>query len=455
MVSALPRGSDPIRVGIEPASLKAGADRLAAMSRADSPLRDRMIFCVGAQRSGTTWLQRMLAVHPDVVTLPSETQLISVGMTTLARQTHQGAMSSRVTGRTFMEADAFADAARDFCDAVFGRLAESLAPDARFVLERSPNHAEWLGLVSMLYPDARVVHIIRDGRDVARSLVSQHWGPSEIKTAASRWRRAVENAQQAAPAFAVYAEVRYEDLLSDTRRHYTDLLAKLGLTADPDTVDEAIAEAARARNVDVSRPRIAQGKWQSVWSPADLAVFEAEAGPLLYGQLGYPRLPATARPPTSAERARRLGRRALTRARPAGALLAGDDAPDTSTILMRPNPNPVRVCDDFISTLATAQVDRIPDQLSADAVVRVLTRDDVREDRGDAGARLLANVVAAEGSWGRQVRGDVFPGQPTISMAFRHERDGIETDRVLVLRAEGWSITHVDYFRFGDVDGRT
>ena len=75
------------------------------MSRADSPLRDRMLFLVGAQRSGTNWLQGMLKLHPDVVALPSETQLLSFGMHVLRQFTQQGPMESWQTARTFMELD--------------------------------------------------------------------------------------------------------------------------------------------------------------------------------------------------------------------------------------------------------------------------------------------------------------------------------------------------------------
>jgi hypothetical protein len=351
-----------------------------------------------------------------------------------------------------MDAETFADAGRAFCDAVFGGLASSLDPDARYVLERSPNHAERLDLVAQLYPDARVVHIIRDGRDVARSLVAQNWGPDDLRAAARRWRRAVETARRAGPAFAVYAEVRYEDLLGDPRRIYTDLLAKLGLTAHTETVDTALAEAGRAANVDSSQPRIAHGKWQNVWSPADLAAFESEAGDLLYGQLGYPRLPATGHPPTAAKRAARVGRRALSRLRPDADTEPSDDTAVDAATVIRDNPNAVRVCDDLVSMLSTKQLDRIGDQLAADVLVRVVTPDGTSEARGPDGARLLAETMRGEGEWGKQLRGDVFPAEPSITMALRHDNGTTVVDRLLVLRARGWSITRIDYYRLGEVD---
>src|SRR3982751_4953178 len=118
------------------------------MSRIDSPLRNRLLFLVGTQRSGTNWLQGLLRLHPDVVALPAETHLVSTGMHILKQFTHQGPMESYVTSRLFMERDAFADAARDFCDAAFGQLAARLDPTATYILERTPNSAERMDIVA-------------------------------------------------------------------------------------------------------------------------------------------------------------------------------------------------------------------------------------------------------------------------------------------------------------------
>ena len=179
------------------------------MSQADSPLRDRMLFLVGAQRSGTNWLQGMLKLHPDVVALPGETQLLSFGMHGLRQFIQQGPMESWMTSRTFMEQERFNDAARDFCDAVFGPLAEvepARAAHPGTHTEQRRAH----GLVADIYPDGRVVHIVRDGRDVARSLVSMAWGPQDIPAAARTWREAVETARTHGPRMAAYVEIKYE-----------------------------------------------------------------------------------------------------------------------------------------------------------------------------------------------------------------------------------------------------
>src|SRR4051794_19181933 len=69
----------------------------AQMSRADSPLRGRMIFNVGARRSGTFWLQRIVAAHPGVSAVPSETHLFSDGIAPLfSRLQHSVRSSTKV-----------------------------------------------------------------------------------------------------------------------------------------------------------------------------------------------------------------------------------------------------------------------------------------------------------------------------------------------------------------------
>src|SRR4051794_29917065 len=153
-----------------------------------------MVFLVGAQRSGTNWLQRMLATHPDIATLPSETQLFNAGLAPFEVLVQHGLLGSPSTASVFMDRDDFLDATRNFCDRAFGGVADRLHPGALRVVERSPNHVEHLGLIGAVYPDAWFLHIVRDGRDVARSLQSQPWGPRTVREAAHRWARSVRSA---------------------------------------------------------------------------------------------------------------------------------------------------------------------------------------------------------------------------------------------------------------------
>jgi hypothetical protein len=251
------------------------------MTRATSPLRDRMIFIVGARRSGTNWLQRMICAHPATVAIPSETFLFTEGIKPLAARFQHGAAGSTATGHTWMERDAMLDGLREFCDVVFLGLRDALRPGAERIVERTPDHVRSLDLIGAVYPDARVVHIVRDGRDVTRSLLSQEWGPASVAEAAEEWRSAIEAARAAAPGLSHYREVRYEDLLGDARSQLVELLEWLGLGATEDVLESALVEARVKYNVDPAAPRTRTGKWRVAFSSGEVEEILRVAGPTL------------------------------------------------------------------------------------------------------------------------------------------------------------------------------
>ena len=164
------------------------------MSRADSPLLGRVIFNVGSRRSGTYWLQRVVAAHPLVDPVPPETHLFSHGIAVLFDRVQHRDRDSLDVGAVWADRDNLLDATRDLCDRLLGPYA---ADASHRVAERTPVHAFHLQLIAEIYPDARVVHIIRDGRDVARSIDGRPWGPDTIGGAAAVWRSAVLAARAA------------------------------------------------------------------------------------------------------------------------------------------------------------------------------------------------------------------------------------------------------------------
>ena len=211
----------------------------------DSPLRDTMVFLVGARRSGTNWLQRALAAHPEVLAIPSETYVFSDGLRPLSERVQHGAVGLRRTGAVFMEREDFLEASREFCDRLFAGVRERSNPSARRIIERTPWHAYCVELIADVYPDSWVLHIVRDGRDVARSLLAQEWGPKTMREAAEEWRGSVEAARGARKP-ARFREVRYEQLLADPPAALPDLAHWLGLDADRATIEQMLAEIGRA-----------------------------------------------------------------------------------------------------------------------------------------------------------------------------------------------------------------
>jgi hypothetical protein len=407
------------------------------VSRSQSPLHGRMIFNVGSRRSGTFWLQRIVSAHPDVSAVGSETHLFSHGIAPLAERFHHAALGSAQVGSTFIERDALLDALRDFCDAVFAPMIE---PGKTRLAERTPLHALHTGLIGDIYPDGRIVHIVRDGRDVVRSLLAQQWGPENVADGAREWRAAIESARAGARGDR-YLEVRYEDLHADPVARIPELYRWLELPVDDAIVEHALAEAKVERNLDPKGTPAGAGKWRTVLTPQDLAAFEDVAGEVLYG-LGYERLEALGSQPKAGLRARlrRSGANGLvadTGLAPLAAVgeYAGDEV------------EAQRHIDALLDAFHTAP-ERAGELLGEGATVRVVDGARERAAGGDGARELLVGALREDRALrGRQIRGDVHPEPPLFTVMLRYDTPDGATDRVLVARLDGDRVQELAIYR--------
>lgn len=235
-----------------------------------------MVFSFGARRSGTWWLQRIITAHPAVAAVPSESFFFSRAIAPLLECFQDIDRDAPSTGRIYAERELLLDATRDFCDRIFGQFAER---GTQRIGERTPWHVEHLDLMNALYPDAYYIHIIRDGRDSARSLTSMDWFSGSLEEAAAEWRRSVLAARDAERP-ARFLEVRYEELLSDPARLIPRLYDFLELDADAKVLSAALAEARVERNTD-SQTSVGTEKWRGLMSAEDQAVVLRAAGDAL------------------------------------------------------------------------------------------------------------------------------------------------------------------------------
>ncbi len=405
------------------------------MSRAESPLLNRMIFNFGAQRSGTFWLQRIVTAHPDVSAIPSETSLFSHGIAPLQERFQHAARSSPQVGKIYIEREALRDALRDFCDAAFEPY---LDPNASFLAERTAVHVRHLGLIAEVYPDAHFIHIVRDGRDVARSLTAQPWSDATIASAADEWKDSIRAAREAGLPPDRYREVRYETLIERPREVISELYGWLGLAVTDAILERALVEAEVQKNVDgYGQPGVATGKWQRAFTPSDLADFEQVAGELL-AELDYPPGEALARSSnhgTRGERLRRLAR-ALRRT-------TAKKSKDSNGYVPRHN---VGLGDQAIEALIGGRLPELKSMMAPNALVKVVSSVGVETQRGaDAGIELLAATVCKDGVFaGRQSIGDIYPGKPTMGYVLSFELDGKATgDRAIFVTINSATITEL------------
>jgi hypothetical protein len=183
----------------------------------------RVVFLTGAARSGTTWLQNLLGSHPEIVT-PQESDLLSYYVATWWREWRKSLPESdeewaarRHNGLPSIITEAeFDEILQGVIDRVYGAAAD-LDPDASIVLDKVPGYGFYGGLLLRYLPDTRILHIVRDGRDVAMSMkrasqgFGRLWAPSTIDYAAFAWASTIEATRELGVTDA-YAEVRYEDL---------------------------------------------------------------------------------------------------------------------------------------------------------------------------------------------------------------------------------------------------
>jgi hypothetical protein len=149
------------------------------------------------------------------------------------------------------------------------------------------------------FPEGRFVHIIRDGRDVALSLMDRRFGVGHIVEAARYWRRRVTLARASGRRIGPmrYREVQYEALLENPEGTVRELCDFIALPFDPvmltyyDRDQLFDARPGDARSVSEKfhlPPTKGLRDWRSQMPKRDLVLFEVAAGDLL-DELGYER----------------------------------------------------------------------------------------------------------------------------------------------------------------------
>ena len=265
---------------------------------------------VGSGRSGTTLLRTIFDSHPDLAmahepqfvgTVARKEKQLNAGGFQVGRfvDTIYGNPNFRRMGleRPAVEAALAADPPSGLAEAV--RAVFSLwaaAQDKPRYGDKTPGYIIQIPELARLFPEARFVNVIRDGRNVALSYIERPWGPSTLAEGALYWRSRVSRGRSAGLALGPsrYTEVRYEDLVADTETEVRRICEFLDLSWQPamlryhEKADEFVAsshEPEAFRNV-ARPPTTGTRDWSEAMTDRDIAIFEAIAGDLLR-DLGY------------------------------------------------------------------------------------------------------------------------------------------------------------------------
>ncbi len=279
-------------------------------------------FIVGVPRSGTTLLRLMLDAH-SLMAIPPETHFIPklirmvehsngdprqevVEFVTNHRrwpdfELDVAAFESRLDAAPELDA---ATVVRSF----YGAYAEAQGKPRWG--EKTPQYLRMMGRIARTLPEAHFIHIIRDGRDVALSLLSVEWGPTNIQHAAEQWVDEIHTARRKLSRIPHYMETRFEELVANPEPLLRRVCEFVGLEFEPAMLSYHRGAAGRMGEMQrdfkiaggptltpeervrqhalISAPPSteAAGRWQERMDPADVAAFEAIAGETLT-ELGY------------------------------------------------------------------------------------------------------------------------------------------------------------------------
>lgn len=186
---------------------------------------DNMIFIIGAGRSGTTWLHLMLGSHEKIAT-GQESQLFNNYLSHLITQwkselNYPKTSKVRFHGiSSYIDENEFYQLLTNFSDGVFSNALKA-KKTATYLLEKSPNNSLHVKEIYRCYPNAKFIHLIRDGRDVTASILAakKSWGKAwhhrTAEDAINEWQSLLSASREVSELTENYIEVRYEDLLTD------------------------------------------------------------------------------------------------------------------------------------------------------------------------------------------------------------------------------------------------
>ena len=197
-------------------------------ARTKPALSDRTpVFIVGLPRSGTTLIEQILASHPEVYGGGELSELREVLATP----------SGVTAGRTFIEYAAdlspveFETLGHEYLERVW-----ALSPRSRFITDKMPANYFFIGMIHLIFPDAKIIHSVRDPIDSCFSCYARLFNETmefaydlgTLGRYAVRYLRLMWHWHEVLPADTVL-DVRYEDIVDDVERQARRMLDYIGL----------------------------------------------------------------------------------------------------------------------------------------------------------------------------------------------------------------------------------
>jgi hypothetical protein len=286
---------EPGEAGVDPADLTMppAFDRLAAPP----------VFVCGSARSGTTWTFDLFDRHPEVHAI-CESWILSQthGITSILAQSYWSTSATEAWRERVdapfgaIQSVPYEEVVQDLGALVADWFMKTVRPEHRFLVAKEPIDVR---ATAILFPEARFIHVVRDGRDVALSMkrASETWDPSmgvglPMEFRAEAWRRQVENVRAHRDLLGDrYLEIRYEAMRADPESAMRTVFDFAEIPYG-DELLQSIRDATKLSSYS-DAPRDSGfrggskgGGWREVFTPREARAFDRAAGELL-AELGY------------------------------------------------------------------------------------------------------------------------------------------------------------------------
>lgn len=231
------------------------------------------IFLIGAERSGTTLLRLMLDCHPNIA-FECEFEYVVDYFAENNYPSVAKYYEHLETDRIFQSSGFAIDRSFDYPQLVNSFLVQKKEQAGKYFVGATV-HRHFDRLLK-IWSDAKFIHIIRDGRDVASSCVKMNWA-GNVWTGCDRWLEVEKLWLQLKPNLdsSRYLEIHYEDLIAEPQDTLDYICKFIGTRFDP-----AMFDYARTTSYSLPNPKLS-GQWQSKLSPREIRLLEAKIGDFL------------------------------------------------------------------------------------------------------------------------------------------------------------------------------
>ena len=260
------------------------------------------VFVVGMNGSGTTMLLDNLGRHSELYAFPRETRLIPHLIASLHRfgdleqDSNYRKLWEEVLGMTVFRyannnhkpplPDDWREYSRDLAGVLDGTFRFFAASEnKRRWCEKTPHYVQHIIKLAELFPRARFIHVIRDGRDCAASFNRRWWRTPELSM--FRWKKVVREGRRQGMELGPdrYMEVRYEDITTDPETHLRRLCAFLGIPFEAAVLESSQPYLGTTNQQTNSAPAGSlqpnSGAWKMYFPARKIALLERIGGDAL------------------------------------------------------------------------------------------------------------------------------------------------------------------------------